>query len=232
MRPVARQHTCPLCRGQNTSAFCTAQQRHYWRCGDCALRFLQADQLPTPNEELNHYQLHNNDPNDNGYRNFLQRLAEPLLQRLPANSHGLDYGCGPGPALAQLLREAGHDVKLYDPLFARDEFVLQQRYDFITCTEAVEHFHHPAATFERLTGMLKQASWLAVMTSLQHDDERFADWHYRRDPTHVCFYRLETMQWLAKRFNLSMELPRRNVILLQSAMTEPCKITSEAATIC
>lgn len=212
---VAQQQNCPLCLGLSTSVFCSVQVRHYWRCEDCGLRFLQADLRPVLSEELAHYHLHNNDPQDAGYRRFLARLAEPLLQRLPAASHGLDYGCGPGPALAQMLREAGHSVALFDPLFANDAKVLQQQYAFITCTETVEHFHHPAVEFERLTDMLVPGGWLALMTSLQDDDARFADWHYRRDPTHVCFYRLQTMHWLAQHYRLHIELPAANVVLLQ-----------------
>jgi len=206
---------CPLCAAQATTAFCSVQELHYWRCDDCALRFLQADQLPAPDEELAHYRLHNNDVNDAGYRGFLARLAEPLLQLLPPAQRGLDYGCGPGPALAQMLREAGHDVAVFDPLFANEPELLQQHYDFITCTETVEHFHHPATEFQRLIDMLNPGGSLALMTTLQDNDEHFADWHYRRDPTHVCFYRQETMRWLADAFYLSMRQPTRNVTLLQ-----------------
>ena len=215
MRPVASMQNCPLCAGHATTAFCSVQERHYWRCDDCALRFLQADQLPAPDEELAHYRLHNNDVNDAGYRGFLARLAEPLLQLLPPAQRGLDYGCGPGPALAQMLRAAGHDVAVFDPLFANEPELLQQQYDFITCTETVEHFHHPVTEFQRLIDMLNPGGWLALMTTLQDNDKHFADWHYRRDPTHVCFYRQETMRWLADAFDLSMRQPSRNVILLQ-----------------
>lgn len=215
IRPVASMQNCPLCTGPATTAFCSVQDRHYWRCDDCALRFLQADQLPAPDEELAHYRLHDNDVNDAGYRSFLARLAEPLLQRLLPGQHGLDYGCGPGPALARMLCEAGHDVEVFDPLFANEPLLLQQQYEFITCTETVEHFHHPAREFQRLTGMLKPGGWLVLMTTLQDNDEHFADWHYRRDPTHVCFYRQETMHWLADAFDLSMQHPGRNVIFLQ-----------------
>jgi hypothetical protein len=50
---------------------------------------------------------------------FSASLAGPLLARLAPASQGLDYGCGPGPALAAMLAEAGHAVALYDPLFHR-----------------------------------------------------------------------------------------------------------------
>ena len=58
--------------------------------------------------------------NDAGYRRFLSKLADPLMARLAPGARGLDYGCGPGPALAAMLREAGHEVALYDPFFAPD----------------------------------------------------------------------------------------------------------------
>ena len=38
------------------------------------------------------------------------------------------------------------------------------------------------------------------MTCFQNADDRFATWHYRRDPTHVVFYREETFAWLAAHF--------------------------------
>ena len=55
----------------------------------------------------------------------------------------------PVPALAAMLTEAGHRMALYDPFFAPDPAPLAV-YDFVTCTEAAEHFHHPAAEFARL----------------------------------------------------------------------------------
>ena len=37
--------------------------------------------------------------------------------------------------------------------------------------------------------LVRPGGWLAVMTCFQTDDARFAGWHYRKDPTHVVFYR-------------------------------------------
>jgi cyclopropane fatty-acyl-phospholipid synthase-like methyltransferase len=88
-----------------------------------------------------------------------------------------------------MLREVGHTVRLYDPLFFPDAAPLAARHDFITCTEVAEHFHRPGKEFERLAAMLRPGGWLAVMTCFQTDDARFEQWHYRKDPTHVVFYR-------------------------------------------
>lgn len=91
---------------------------------------------------------------DAAYRAFLNRAAGPLLERLPPARQGLDFGCGPGPALAIMLREAGHTVALFDPFFYPDPAVLASAYDFITCTEVAEHFHRPAEEFSKLDALL------------------------------------------------------------------------------
>ena len=101
---------CPVCRAASPLYFLHTQGRHYLRCQTCQARFLDPLQLPGPQEERAHYLLHENDPDDPGYRTFLSKFAGPFLQKLSPGSRGLDYGCGPGPALAAMLREAGHDT--------------------------------------------------------------------------------------------------------------------------
>ncbi|WP_382321659.1 class I SAM-dependent methyltransferase [Hydrogenophaga sp. UC242_53] len=88
-------------------------------------------------------------------------------------------------------------------------------HDFITCTEVAEHFHDPAAEFRRLDALLRPGGWLALMTRFQTDDARFAQWHYRRDPTHVVFYREATLRWLARHHGWHCEVPGANVVLMQ-----------------
>lgn len=186
----------------------------YWRCQHCEATFVDPSQLPDRSVEHAQYRLHCNEVEDKGYRKFLMRMASPLLERLPAGLSGLDYGCGPGPALAAMLTEAGHRMAVYDPLFFDDPTLLNGRYDFITCTEVVEHFHHPFDEFARLDRLLKPGGWLAVMTMFQTDDTAFAHWHYRRDPTHVVFYRETTFRNIAKRHHWHCEIPCANVALL------------------
>lgn len=209
--------SCPVCERARARRFVAVEQRQYWRCDRCLATFLDSTQLPAPELEVAQYRLHENDPDDPGYRGFLDRLARPLLDRLPPGREGLDYGCGPGPALAAMLAEAGHSVSLYDPFFQADPSVLQRHYDFITCTEAVEHFHHPAREFQKLNTLLKPGAWLGIMTNFQTDDGAFANWHYRRDPTHVVFYREATFRQLARDFGWDCEIPCANVALLRKS---------------
>ncbi|CUX79462.1 MAG: Methyltransferase domain [Roseibaca calidilacus] len=205
---------CPVCLGAAVP-FLTIAARHYHRCPTCQARFLDPAHFIAPAEERAQYLTHENAIDDAGYRRFLSKLAAPLLARLAPGAHGLDYGCGPGPALAAMLSEAGHEVALYDPFFAPDPAPLAQVYDFITCTEVAEHFHHPAAEFARLRGLVRPGGWLAAMTSFQTDDARFAGWQYRADPTHVVFYRDATFRYLAQTWGWRCEIPVKDVALLQ-----------------
>lgn len=207
---------CPVCRAPSPRPFLSVAGRDYLRCNVCEARFLEPAQRPSARDEYRRYLDHENDVDDPGYRRFLARLAEPLLERLgPHRRRGLDYGCGPGPALAHMLREAGHDVALYDPFFQPDPAPLSRSYDFITCTETAEHFHNPADEFDRLGALLRPGGRLAVMTCFQTDDKRFAGWHYRRDPTHVVFYREATLRRIAALRGWECEVPVKDVALMR-----------------
>lgn len=205
---------CPVCRAPETRPFLSIDGCEYHRCDTCRATFLDPSQLPSLEQAVAHYSQHRNDVNDPAYRRFLSRLANPLKQVLSPDSQGLDYGCGPGPALAAMLEEAGHRVALYDPIFQPDQHALEGSYDFITCSEVAEHFHAPAAEFDRLGRLLKPGGWLAVMTCFQTDDARFADWHYRRDPTHVVFYREETLHLVARQRGWACTIPAKDVALM------------------
>jgi len=204
---------CPVCEAPCSRSLMTVQARHYWRCAVCVATFLDPAQRLSSRAERDYYLTHRNDPADAGYRRFLARLADPLLQRLPADSTGLDFGCGPGPALAAMLREAGHTMAVYDPYFFPDEQVLAAQYDFITCTEVIEHLHRPAQVFRQLGTLLRPGGWLALMTRIQTDDARFAQWHYRRDPTHIVFYREATLRHVAARLGWDCEIRCPDVAL-------------------
>jgi 2-polyprenyl-3-methyl-5-hydroxy-6-metoxy-1,4-benzoquinol methylase len=180
----------------------------------CRLTWLVPDQRLDAASERGRYEQHRNDPADAGYRAFLNRLAAPLLERLTPGAEGLDYGAGPGPTLSRMLAEAGLRVRDYDPFFAPDADALRGGYDFITCTETVEHFFEPGRELDRLDALLRPGGWLAVMTEVR-DDRPFEQWWYVRDPTHVCFYRAETFEWIAQARGWRLERPHRNVALFR-----------------
>ena len=206
---------CPVCRAAALRPFLVVEAKAYHRCAACAATVLDPAHRLEPAAELAHYRHHRNDPADPRYRRFLARLANPLQARLQPASTILDYGSGPGSALAAMLAEAGHSLSLYDPFFAPDPAPLEGCYDAVTCTEVAEHFHDPAGEFDRLGRLLHPGGLLALLTCWQTDDDRFADWHYRRDPTHVVFYKAATLRHLAALRGWAIELPAKDVAILQ-----------------
>ncbi|WP_316348994.1 class I SAM-dependent methyltransferase [Desulfuromonas acetoxidans] len=215
IRNSTTEDLCPLCRSGASVLFGTDRNRDYWRCPCCALVFVSRQQLPTAAQEKAEYDLHENAPDDPGYRRFLSRLFQPLRQRVPQGAQGLDFGCGPGPTLSVMAAECGLKMRLYDPFYAPDEEVLTQRYDFITATEVVEHLHYPGEELDRLWQMLDHGGILAIMTKLVIDQQAFAHWHYKNDRTHVCFYSQQTFRWLAQKWNAHVAFLDKDVIFLQ-----------------
>lgn len=205
---------CPLCQHTQIAPFFEDTNRIYLRCSFCELVFVPKPYWLSLAEEKAVYDLHQNDLRDPGYRKFLSRLTKPLSKHLPANSLGLDFGCGPGPALAAMLTEAGYRVELYDPFYQHRPEVFSKSYDFICATEVVEHLRTPEQEFSTLFSLLKPGGWLGIMTKLVLDQESFSQWHYIRDPTHICFYGRRTCSYLAQRFSAELEIVGNDVILL------------------
>lgn len=208
---------CPLCEGKSLRPLSTVGGRSYVECSSCGLVHLAPGLRLPPSEERAHYETHQNAIHDPRYRAFLNRLAAPLTLRLEPGARGLDYGAGTGPALAALLGEQGFPTAVYDPFFWPDETALRETYDFVTCTEAVEHFFRPGEELARLSGLVRPGGILALMTELLTDEIDFTGWWYPRDPTHVSFFRPKTMAWIARCFGWSMEQPARGVVLFRTA---------------
>lgn len=205
---------CILCGGR-AIPHATDRVRCFFRCPECGLVFAEPASHPDPEFEKAVYDLHENDSADEAYRRFLARLAGPLLERLRPGMEGLDYGCGPGPTLSVMLEEAGMRMALYDPFYVPSPAALEPRYDFVTCTEVVEHFHRPARDWQRLADLVRPGGWLGVMTRMVPGDRDFAAWHYKDDPTHVSFYSPRVMDWLARRLDLSVDLMQGDVVLMR-----------------
>jgi hypothetical protein len=207
--------SCPLCRSSSTVLHAEVHGRRYRECAVCALVFVAPEDRPDREAERRHYLTHENAPDDPRYRAFLDRLAGPPAERLPAGASGLDYGCGPGPALAAMLEDRGFRMRLWDPFFAPDPSVLRADYDFVTCTETAEHFHAPAEEFDRLDALVKPGGWLGLMTETRRPDRPLAAWRYARDPTHVALYDQRTLEWIAADRRWAMDSPRAGVFLFR-----------------
>lgn len=210
---------CPLCMSADHQLIHVQRDKVVYRefmlCAACGLVFVPSKFHITATAQIDRYRSHNNDPNDPEYRAFLSRLFNEMRPYLVPGATALDYGCGPGPALAAMLREAYLVVSTYDPYFDPDESSLKIQYDFVTCTETVEHFTNPVDDFKVLDSVVKPGGLLGVMTGMLNNLEEFPRWYYHRDPTHICFYTKRTMSWIANRYGWKAVFPRDNVVLFK-----------------
>jgi hypothetical protein len=208
---------CLLCNSDQLSLkLVKAEKQRYWDCSACGLIFLEKEFHLNSVDEKNHYLTHNNDIHDPRYQKFVSPIVDYVSQNVPAGSHGLDYGAGPGPVISYLLKKQGYEMSLYDPYFCNDQSVLTKSYDFIVVSEVVEHFYKPANEFHKLKSLLNKDGHLAIMTDLYADTTNFDQWHYHRDPTHVVFYRMRTFEWIKDHYGFK-ELVKANgraVVLL------------------
>lgn len=212
--PADFPDTCPLCGGADTGPYASDSSRAYRTCRDCSLVYVPDPCHVSAAREKAEYDLHQNHTEDPGYRNFLNRLCHPLQARLPAGAAGLDFGCGPAPALAAMLTERGYRVDIHDKYYAPGDRVFDKKYDFITATEVLEHLRRPGFELSRLHGLLRGDGILAVMTKLVRDRQAFEKWHYKNDPTHISFFSRATFEWLGRSWQARVEFIGADVILI------------------
>ena len=209
---------CIVCKNQKPAVFKNIKQKRYWKCSYCEAIFLDKEFYLSSNDEYKHYLTHNNDVNDPRYKKFLSNLMLPLIERIKLNSIGLDYGCGPGPALSLMLREKGYKMFNYDPFFHPEKRNLLKKYDFICCTETAEHFHNPFGEFTRFNELLNNNGTIGIMTNFHSEQDIFENWYYIKDPTHVVFYNKKTFQIIAKIFDWDCEFLGNNLVIFKKKL--------------
>jgi SAM-dependent methyltransferase len=192
--------SCPLCYSQSTTEYGNTNKVQFLLCGRCALVFKAPEFFPSEEQEKSRYLLHQNDVNDSAYQNFVSPLVEAIILNHSSNHHGLDFGAGTGPVIAKLLQDKDYTITLYDPFFHPNDEVLKDKYDFIICCEVMEHFHKPNKEFDLLRNLLKPNGSLYCMTQLFPTQEKFKNWNYKNDPTHVVFYSEESLNWIKVHF--------------------------------
>jgi hypothetical protein len=207
--------SCPLCAG-TAGAFHRGGHGEFWACPTCDLVFRDASEHLDMGAQLERYREHRNSLEDPRYLDFLDRLAAPLAARLRPGARGLDYGCGPVAGMAALLEPRGFPTASWDPLFRPDASALTGPYDFIICSEVLEHILDPKATLDRLASLLAPGGLIGFMTQFRRDAAHFAGWHYHRDPTHVCFYSPATMRWIGARRGWEVEIPADGVTFFRT----------------
>ncbi|MFA7327454.1 MAG: class I SAM-dependent methyltransferase [Candidatus Kapaibacterium sp.] len=192
-------HLCLLCDSTSNSFY----KEQYYQCTNCKGIFRPIESLPTLGEEKARYDTHNNDIQDIRYQEFVSPITNAVLEYHTSTELGLDFGAGPGPVIAMLLKEKGYNIELYDPVYYDFPELLQKQYDYIFACEVIEHLHSPYEEFKRLIDILLPNGKLYCMTHLYDETIDFEKWYYKNDFTHVFIYTRETIDWIAAEFGFA-----------------------------
>lgn len=194
---------CSLC-GTQAQRIKEVVEPIYFHCPNCDLIFMDNNFIIDSTEEKTRYSLHRNSPDNTGYVNMFERFIDVGVKPFCAGlKNGLDFGCGPGPVLSQLITKLGINMDIYDPYFYNNPEIKEKKYDLITSTEVFEHLKNPRSEIGFLKEILNPGGLLAIMT-LFHDQCNFKTWWYRRDSTHICFYSTKTCHWIADHFDFKI----------------------------
>ena len=210
---VNQDSVCLLCREDESDFFFEDKSREYRRCRVCSLVFVPDSFHVSDESEKARYEEHNNDPEDIGYRQFLERITVPIIERFQQGACGLDFGSGPTPLLASILQESGFEMEVYDPNYAPGKDALERRYDFVVSTEVLEHLKRPLVEIEKLCGLITPGGMLAFMTLPLSEAVDFSGWHYKNDRTHIAFFSVETFDWIAKRLKRKYRQVGRDIFV-------------------
>lgn len=192
--------------------------KYFYICQTCEAFVKHSKYYVNSKLEKERYEEHNNDVNDLRYQNFTSPITNAISENQTQNQLGLDYGCGTGPVISNQLAEKGFQVKLYDPYFWPDRAYIKHKYDYIFSCEVFEHFHNPKQEIESLIQLLKPNGRLYIMTHSYHSEIDFANWYYRKDPTHVFIYTKNTFEFIAKKFNLTIEKINERIVILKNCL--------------
>ena len=193
---------CPLCNSTST-LFCEKPKHLFYKCNTCDGIFRPKDTFLTAEEEKEHYEKHNNDVFDVRYQAFVSPIVDAVLKDFSPEAKGLDFGSGTGPVIAKMLKDKGYQVENYDLFFANEPSFLKEKYDYVSCCEVMEHFHHPHQEFELLQSLLPPNGKLYCKTEVYTNQKPFENWYYKDDFTHVFIYQPKTLEWIQKNLRFS-----------------------------
>lgn len=206
---------CTLCESELEKQV----DNQYFECETCGAYVMNSQQWLGAEDEKARYDTHNNDISDPGYRKFVSPIADAILRDFLSEHHGLDYGCGPGPVIAAILRENNYSIDLFDPFYYPNYRFLEKQYDFIFSCEVFEHFFNPKQEIEKLLGLLKPNGKLYIMTHIYDSkiEVDFSKWYYRKDPSHVFIYTPKTIKYISENFEMELENHDGRLVVFQKS---------------
>jgi len=197
---------CKICKKQTEIFFDDTMRSNFFHCKECEFIFKDEEKIVSNERELKQYLQHNNSEESPGYKemfeDFISKCVTPYKKNI---KNVLEFGCGPGPVLAKMLENESLKVDRYDKFFYPDTVYESKTYDLITSTEVIEHIKDPMNTMKLFNRHLVKNGYLSLMTQF-HSNSRtdFLKWWYRRDPTHISFYRPKSFEVLAEIFGFEI----------------------------
>jgi 2-polyprenyl-3-methyl-5-hydroxy-6-metoxy-1,4-benzoquinol methylase len=173
----------------------------------------------SPVDEKLRYDQHQNTSDNIEYIETFKRFIETAITPYPA-TQVLDYGCGPNPVLAELLKSHNLQTDIYDPFYFPTEPQVES-YDLITSTEVFEHLREPLVTLEHINKLLKPGGYLAIMTKFLPPNDQFVSWRYKDDTTHISFYSPKTFIQISQELEL-IQHNNQDIIVLRK---KPSKLS-------
>ncbi len=205
---------CLVCNKKTSTHYDQQLKADYYRC-ECG--FIFKERIIDGQEEYDHYAKHNNTIENIGYVEMFNKLLTKVKDYIKPGMM-LDYGCGPGPVLAELLKREGNTVKTYDKYFDHDEDFSKYLYDTIFMTEVIEHMDEPMKEMTHLHSLLKNEGVLVIQTMFIQ--EPYDNWWYRRDYSHISFFNVDVFKIIAEKVGFSILYTDDISIIVLSAKKE------------
>ena len=202
---------CLLC---NTNSKLIYKNTHY-KCPNCLAYFKDPDFHLLGQDEKDIYDKHENNSEDVRYQDFLSPITNSVLNEIPKDSIGLDFGCGTDSAIMKVLNNNGYKCEGFDIFYKNEPKLLNQKYDYITSSEVIEHFYNPKKEFELLKSLLKPKGAMYLMTDIFDETQKqFDTWYYKNDPTHVFMYQKHTFEIIKQMYGFSEVKTEKRLIKL------------------
>ncbi|KLV72159.1 class I SAM-dependent methyltransferase [Citrobacter sp. MGH110] len=200
------------CYGNNVHRYNYPLSGHaiyYYKCKNCGLIYTHAFDTWSDDDYSQHiynaeYTKH--DPNFISKRsthNF--NLLHNAFKNLKS-FRMIDFGCGDGQ-LVKLLREYGTDAVGWDP-FNNSAPMPEERFEFMTSFEVMEHTPTPVKTMEIIDSLLDQENgkyFFSTLTNDLHLAELMNFWYIAPRNGHITIHSNKSLDVLFAKFGMKVK---------------------------
>jgi len=203
---------CPLCSSSSYKLFYTDLKHEFYECNTCKILFRPQSNILNSKKEKERYDAHENTIHNDGYINFVKPITNFILENYLPKNKGLDFGSGPSSVIAAEVFKQNYKMDSYDLYYHNNSELLNNKYDYISACEVIEHFKEPYKEFTQLFSMLTANGCLVCKTDIYNSSIDFKSWYYKNDPTHITIFQKESFEWIAKEFSISLTINDRVII--------------------